>query len=149
MTNFVLREAVDYKDYAIIRIYQKIANREFEQQKIGMKFNTVNPTAQRCKILWVEWDAIDGNFYQEPIGFFLWTDDKPPSIRQIFVDPDIRKNGHATRMIEDFLKMYPVGPIGVEEPTENICSILCKKRLMDMNEDGYVTLGRLRYANTM
>ncbi|KAL0482051.1 lysine-specific demethylase [Acrasis kona] len=78
---------------------------------------------------------------KKPIGYFTFAvqnqdEAKGPCLRQIFFVKSERRKGHASRIINYFMKGIDFGCQDryIESPNENMCKVLCKEKYASMKE---------------
>jgi len=94
--------------------------------------------ASKCMILWVEGEAV-GYYYAYKLKSCGL-----PCLGQVYVRPEFRRRGYATRMIQHWLENNP-GKVVVESPNDISLRILEKLGLVKLEGEYYVSLGRVSF----
>ncbi len=127
------------KDYLIVRIMQLIAKTE------DGRFMLVRKGDQAAALLL-------GSDQQKYLGFIVWHTEKAhATLHQIFIVPDERKKGLATRLIEYWVKEYAdkiSNTFGIEAPNDKALRLHAK--LGHLKIDGDTATGvKCFFAPTM
>jgi len=95
--------------------------------------------ASKCVILWVEGEAI-GYYYAYKLKSCGL-----PCLGQLYVRPEFRRRGYATRMVQHWLENNP-GEVVVESPNAATLHILEKLGLVKRDGEYYVSTGRVSFV---
>ena len=123
----------DSEDFIALDLIMALAQVEHSE------FNTLSPGGS-SKLLWHD-DSL--------IGYFVYTNEPEgvPTLNQLYVSPQHRRHGFGTSMIDDFLKMFPNGPVAIEVPlSDEAGRILAKFNLAEQTEGAFKPSGRARFV---
>ena len=125
----------DYKDRFILHMLQTEARRE------NPGFLFLKPE-EKAKIFWAD---VEGE--RRPVGYYVyWPSGRvfskyaheyvqmPTTFSQVYVVPDMRRRGIATKMLQDFISKAPSGAIWVESPMAETVALLHKLGYQEPNE---------------
>ena len=101
-------------------------------------FRSVSP--EDSKILWKDGEAIG---YQTANKYR-----RKPCLRQIYVRPEYRRQGHATTMVKEFLSKNK-REIYIESPNQTSLKLLEKMGLITINEKGEIKSDRITFITEM
>ena len=117
----------DYKDRFILRLLQT----EARQENPGFLY--LKPE-EKAKLVWVE--SGEGRM---PVGYYVYWEARsmfskydhgyvqlPAAFSQVYVVPEMRRQGIATRMLQDFIAHAPSGALWVESPKHETVALLHK-----------------------
>ena len=117
----------DYKDRFILRLLQT----EARQENPGFLY--LKPE-EKAKLVWIE--SGEGRI---PIGYYIYWEARsmfskydhgyvqlPAAFSQVYVVPEMRRKGIATRMLQDFIAHAPSGALWVESPKDETVALLHK-----------------------
>jgi len=94
------------------------------------------PDPKDVQILWVNGEAIGYQSSNKHMGI--------PCLRQIYIRPEYRRKGYATRITEKFLDENP-GEILIESPNNISLKMLEKLGLVGFTEKGVESTGRIKF----
>ncbi len=132
-----INEATDLRD----KITLYILNTRAMSEDTESAFRDVSDDIYTSKIFWLDNKAIGYYTYTKPSEY-----ENVPVLRQVFVEKEYRRKGYATKMLKDFLMLFPEGDVTIDSPSRAFLKLLLKEKEVRVNEKREVeSTGRLRF----